>query len=149
MHFLLFYGKYFDSQNMSIDINSASGPFVSRIQGGTIDPITGVYTVDPIVVYDLDPEKARNVTRSCFMWSTIRWVFAQCFATLTHTLETDHHHNSRLSSSSASCSNLNAQQHKKQQKNQEQISQSKSSLSDPNVCIIQVQPSLLELLMSY
>lgn len=150
MHFLLFYGKYFDAPSMSIDINSSSGPFVSRMQGGSIDPITGVYTVDPIVVYDLDPEKARNVTRSCFMWSTIRWVFAQCFATLTHTLETGHHHNNRLSSSvSSNCGHSNPQQQKKQQKNLEQILRSNSSSSDPSTCLLQGQPSLLELLMSY
>jgi len=90
MHFLLFYGHYFDSQSMVIDVTAegGSGPFAPRASGGSIDPITGMFTVDPIVVYDpLDGEERRNVARSCYAWQNIRCVFAQCYTTLQHTVE--------------------------------------------------------------
>jgi len=91
MHFLLFYGKLFDSMTMAIDVtapDNGKGPFIHRQAGGTIDPFTGMLTVDPIVVFDpLEGAESNNVARSCFAWQSIKWVFGQCFSTLTHTME--------------------------------------------------------------
>jgi hypothetical protein len=104
MHFLLFYGQHFDAQSTSIDVSGTHhpdcnyfapselqdhlSPFISRKAGGTIDPITGVFTVDPIVVYDpLAGCENNNVARSCFAWSSIRWVFSQCYMTLSSVVE--------------------------------------------------------------
>ena len=88
MYFLLFYGKLFDSQTTVVDMNAPGCPFVSRQAGGSIDPVTGVFTVDPIIVYDpLEGEEGHNVARSCFAWYSIRQVFSQCYATLTQSLE--------------------------------------------------------------
>lgn len=93
MHFLLFYGQYFDSQSMVIDVTAPDhgvGPFTQRQTGASMDPVTGMLTVDPIVVYDpLDGPgiERSNVARSCFAWSSIRCVFAQCYTTLQHTME--------------------------------------------------------------
>lgn len=90
MHFLLFYGQYFDAQTMLIDVMAGDGrgPFGPRKSGGSIDPITGMYTVDPLVVYDpLECTEKKNVSRSCFAWSNIRHVFSQCYTTLQHTVE--------------------------------------------------------------
>jgi len=91
MHFLLFYGKLFDSMTMAIDVtapDNGKGPFVPRQAGGTIDPFTGMLTVDPIVVFDpLEGAESNNVARSCFAWQSVKWVFGQCFSTLTHTME--------------------------------------------------------------
>ena len=45
-------------------------------------------TVDPIVVYDpLEGAENNNVARSCFAWSSIRWVFAQSYMTLSSVVE--------------------------------------------------------------
>jgi hypothetical protein len=45
-------------------------------------------TVDPIVVYDpLEGAEDNNVARSCFAWSSIRWVFAQSYMTLSSAVE--------------------------------------------------------------
>ena len=97
MHFLLFYGRHFDSSASSIEVakthhlntnNAYSSPFIPRRSGGTIDPYTGMLTVDPIVV--LDPWEGgvnNNVARSCFAWSSIRWHFAQCYLTLSSAVE--------------------------------------------------------------
>merc|ERR1712157_568407 len=64
------------------------GPFVTRQASGTMDPYTGMLTVDPIVVYDpLEGAEANNVARSCYAWQSIKWVFNQCFNTLIHTME--------------------------------------------------------------
>eukprot|EP00957_Ditylum_brightwellii_P041904 3173892-Ditylum_brightwellii.AAC.1 len=47
-----------------------------------------MYTVDPIVVYDpLEGAEGNNVAKSCFAWSSIRWVFAQCYMTLSSAVE--------------------------------------------------------------
>merc|ERR1712115_289402 len=52
------------------------------------DPVSGMYTVDPIVVYDpLEGAENSNVARSCFAWSSIRWVFAQSYMTLSSVVE--------------------------------------------------------------
>lgn len=101
MHFLLHYGKYFDAQATAIDVsgkherdmNGASSlsymsPFIPRTSAGSIDPVTGMLTVDPIVIYDpLVGHENNNVGRRCFAWSSIRWIFAQSYATLSNMVE--------------------------------------------------------------
>uniref|UniRef100_A0A7S4K8F7 Polymerase nucleotidyl transferase domain-containing protein n=1 Tax=Odontella aurita TaxID=265563 RepID=A0A7S4K8F7_9STRA len=63
-------------------------PFIPRKAGGSIDPISGMYTVDPIVIYDpLEGAESNNVAKSCFAWGTIRNVFAQCYMTLSGAVE--------------------------------------------------------------
>eukprot|EP00980_Cylindrotheca_fusiformis_P028340 scaffold22592_cov129-Cylindrotheca_fusiformis.AAC.26 len=108
MHFLLFYGQHFDSQSTAIDYSgthrrdasgnngySQSSPYMLRRTAGSYDPITGMLTVDPIVVYDpLEGAEANNVARSCFAWSSIRWVFAQSYLTLLSTVEINQNHSS-------------------------------------------------------
>jgi hypothetical protein len=103
LHFLLFYGQHFDSQSTAIDFSrthprDASGnqgyslrsPYMQRRSAGNYDPVTGMLTVDPIVVYDpLEGAEANNVARSCFAWSSIRWLFAQSYMTLSSTVETN------------------------------------------------------------
>ena len=101
MHFLLFYGQHFDSQSTLIDINathhpeygkvdfSKLSPFIPRSAGGTIDPITGMYSVDPIVVYDpLEGAMDHNVSKRCYCWNNVRWVFAQAYMTVSSVVET-------------------------------------------------------------
>lgn len=102
MHFLLFYGQHFDAQSFCIDVRGTHhpeykkhrqkhfhlSPFISRKSGGSYDPITGVFTVDPILVYDpLEGAESNNVAKSCFAWNSIRWVFEQCFNTLSGVVE--------------------------------------------------------------
>jgi hypothetical protein len=102
MHFLLYYGEHFDSRTNAIDVigscnshfplgTAASfnlSPYIPRQSGGTIDPITGMLTVDPIVVYDpWEGGLGSNVARSCYAWSSIRWHFAQCYMTLSSAVE--------------------------------------------------------------
>ena len=101
MHFLLFYGRHFDSQSTAIDYSgthqrdpnanngySVLSPFMQRRTAGSYDPMTGMLTVDPIVVYDpLEGAETTNVARSCFAWSSIRWVFAQSYMTLSSVVE--------------------------------------------------------------
>lgn len=105
MHFLLFYGRHYDALNMCVDVTAPSqnapSPFLHRKPGGTIDPYSGMLTVDPIVVYDpLEGAEGNNVARSCFAWQSIRWAYGQCFNTLTNTVErmdsgvADHHRRS-------------------------------------------------------
>ncbi|KAL3778396.1 hypothetical protein HJC23_011511 [Cyclotella cryptica] len=101
MHFLLFYGQHFDAQSTLIDINGTHhpeygrldidklSPFVARPPGGTIDPVTGMYSVDPIVVYDpLEGAMDHNVAKRCYCWNNVRWVFAQCYMTVSSVVET-------------------------------------------------------------
>lgn len=101
MHFLLFYGQHFDSQSTLIDINGTHhpeygkveierlSPFVARPPGGTIDPITGMFSVDPIVVYDpLEGAMDHNVSKRCYCWNNVKWVFAQCYMTVSSVVET-------------------------------------------------------------
>ncbi|CAJ1943142.1 unnamed protein product [Cylindrotheca closterium] len=106
MHFLLFYGQHFDSQSTAIDYSgthkrdmkgnngySQVSPYMRRRSGGSYDPMTGMLTVDPIVVYDpLEGAETSNVARSCFAWSSIRWVFAQSYLTLLSTVEINQKH---------------------------------------------------------
>lgn len=106
MHFLLFYGQHFDSQSTAIDYSgthkrdmdsnngySQVSPYMRRRSGGSYDPMTGMLTVDPIVVYDpLEGAETNNVARSCFAWSSIRWVFAQSYLTLLSTVEINQNH---------------------------------------------------------
>jgi hypothetical protein len=101
MHFLLFYGSHFDSQSTSIDYSgkhqrdtngnngySHISPYMQRRTGGSYDAMTGMLTVDPIVVYDpLEGSENNNVARSCFAWSSVRWVFAQSYMTLSSVVE--------------------------------------------------------------
>lgn len=101
MHFLLFYGQHFESQSTAIDYSgihhrdvganngySVRSSYMLRRNAGSYDPITGMYTVDPIVVYDpLEGAENNNVARSCFAWSSIRWVFAQSYMTLSSAAE--------------------------------------------------------------
>jgi hypothetical protein len=101
MHFLLFYGQHFDAQSTAIDYSgthqrnsngnlgySVRSPYLQRRSAGTYDPVTGMLTVDPIVVYDpLEGAETNNVARSCFAWSSIRWVFAQSYMTLSSAVE--------------------------------------------------------------
>ena len=101
MHFLLFYGQHFDAQSTAIDYSgthhrnangnlgySVRSPYMQRRTAGTYDPVTGMLTVDPIVVYDpLEGAETNNVARSCFAWSSIRWVFAQSYMTLSSAVE--------------------------------------------------------------
>jgi hypothetical protein len=102
MHFFLYYGQYFDSQSTAIDLSGKherdySGqvspyyyfsPFISRTTAGLIDPVTGMLTVDPIVIYDpLEGSESNNVARRCFAWNSVRWIFAQSYATLSSAVE--------------------------------------------------------------
>ena len=101
MHFLLFYGQHFDSHSTAIDYSNThqrdpnsnngyaiSSPYLLRGNTGSYDPMTGMLTVDPIVVYDpLQGAEMNNVARSCFAWSSIRWVFAQSYMTLASAVE--------------------------------------------------------------
>lgn len=103
MHFLLYYGEHFDSRALAIDVvgncypdhvygfkppNDHTSPFIPRRAGGTIDPVTGMLTVDPIVVYDpWEGGRGSNVARSCYAWSSIQWHFAQCYMTLSSAVE--------------------------------------------------------------
>ena len=101
MHFLLFYGQHFDAQNTLIDITASHhseygrraiqnlSPFVARPPGGNIDPVTGMFSVDPIVVYDpLEGAMDHNVAKRCYCWNNVRWVFAQCYMTVSSIVET-------------------------------------------------------------
>jgi len=101
MHFLLFYGHHFDARSTLIDINGTHhsecgtinferlSPFVPRPPGGTIDPITGMFSVDQIVVYDpLEGAIDHNVTKRCYCWNNVKWVFAQCYMTVSQIVET-------------------------------------------------------------
>jgi hypothetical protein len=108
MHFLLFYGQHFDSQSTAIDYSwthqrdangnngySQMSPYMLRRTAGSYDPMTGMLSVDPIVVYDpLEGAETNNVARSCFAWSSIRWVFAQSYLTLLSTVEINQNHTS-------------------------------------------------------
>lgn len=102
MHFLLYYGQHFDAQTTAIDISgkherdipgqaspySYFSPYIQRRSPGRIDPVTGMLTVDPIVIYDpLEGAENNNVARRCFAWSSVRWVFAQGYATLSSAVE--------------------------------------------------------------
>ena len=102
MHFLLFYGQHFEAQSTAIDYSgthqrdavvndngySVRSSYLQRRNAGSYDPITGMLTVDPIVVYDpLEGAENNNVARSCFAWSSIRWVFAQSYMTLSSAAE--------------------------------------------------------------
>lgn len=105
MHFLLFYGQHFESQATAVDVSGVHHPdfhryrnrpygsykissYVPRHSGGSIDPVTGMYTVDPIVIYDpLEGCENNNVARSCFAWASIRSVFHQCYMTLSGACE--------------------------------------------------------------
>jgi hypothetical protein len=101
MHFLLFYGQHFDSHSTAIDYSNTherdpsanngyavASPYMQRRNRGFYDPVTGMFTVDPIVIFDpLVGAEANNVARSCFAWSSIRWVFAQSYMTLSSAVE--------------------------------------------------------------
>lgn len=119
MHFLLFYGQHFDAHATAIDISGKHprdigvqsqpykhlSPYIQRRTAGTIDPVTGMLHVDPIVVYDpLEGAENNNVARRCFLWSSVKWVFAQSYMTLSSAVE----QNTTLPTTSASKSDANA-----------------------------------------
>ncbi len=102
MHFLLYYGQHFDAQSTAIDISGKHerpfsnhvfpyahiSPYIQRRAHGTIDPITGMLTVDPIVIFDpLEGAENTNVARRCFAWLSVRWIFAQSYNTLSSAVE--------------------------------------------------------------
>lgn len=102
MHFLLYYGQHFDAQSTAIDVSgkhdrsfmgqyspySHFSSYIPRHSPGTIDPVTGMFSVDPIVIYDpLEGAENNNVARRCFAWNSIRWIFAQSYATLSSAVE--------------------------------------------------------------
>ena len=101
MHFLLFYGQHFDSHSTAIDYSdthkrdpnanngyAVASPYMQRRNTGFYDQVTGMFTVDPIVIFDpLVGAETNNVARSCFAWSSIRWVFAQSYMTLSSAVE--------------------------------------------------------------
>jgi len=126
MHFLLFYGQHFDSHSTAIDYSNThkrdpnanggyavASPYLQRRNTGSYDPVTGMLTVDPIVVYDpLEGAESNNVARSCFAWSSIRWVFAQSYMTLSSAVEMSAGHfpgqaNSRAVASHVTVGNAN------------------------------------------
>ena len=101
MHFLLFYGQHFNAQATLIDLNATHHPqfgkvaverlsaFIPRPPGGNIDPVTGMFSVDPLVVYDpLEGETDYNVSKRCYCWNNVKWVFAQCYMTVSSIVET-------------------------------------------------------------
>jgi hypothetical protein len=100
MHFLLYYGQHFDAQSTAIDVSgkhersfsvnpySFFSPYIPRRAAGTIDPVSGMLTVDPIVIYDpLEGAENNNVAKRCFAWNSVRWIFAQSYATLSSAVE--------------------------------------------------------------
>jgi len=100
MHFLLYYGQHFDAQSTAIDISGKHergharqpyfyfSPYIQRRAPGTIDPVTGMLTVDPVVIYDpLEGAENHNVARRCFAWNQVRWVFGQAYNTLSSAVE--------------------------------------------------------------
>jgi hypothetical protein len=96
MHFLLFYGQYFDAHTTAIDISGKHprdfeqclSPFLQRRAPGSIDPYTGMLIVDPIVAYDpLEGAEQNNVARRCFAWNSVRRLFLQSYETLSSAVE--------------------------------------------------------------
>jgi len=102
LHFLLHYGELFDAQATAIDISGKHerpysshyhpyahmSPYMQRLQQGRIDPVTGVFSIDPIVIYDpLEGSENNNVSRRCFEWRRVRWAFAQSYSTLASAVE--------------------------------------------------------------
>lgn len=102
MHFLLYYGQYFDAQMTAIDISgkhervfmgqyspySYYSPYIPRRAPETMDPLTGMLVVDHIVVYDpLEGAENNNVARRCFAWQQVKWIFSQSYATLSSAVE--------------------------------------------------------------
>jgi len=165
MHFLLFYGQHFDSQSTAIDYSgthkremnmnngfSVVSPYMRRRSGGSYDPMTGMLTVDPIVVYDpLEGAEMNNVARSCFAWSSIRWVFAQSYLTLLSTVEINQNH--------ASGQGGNARGISRSEQKSQSTSQNENELSHPwngpyghdksGNMMIDASSPLLELLLSF
>ena len=112
MHFLLFYGQIFDASTTCIDVSGKhhpdfhrnnlfrqtryTTPFIKRKPGGSFNPVSDVYTVDTLVVYDpLEGAETNNVARSCYAWSHISSVFGQCYNTLSGEVERDSSPNGR------------------------------------------------------
>ena len=102
MHFLLYYGHYFDAQKTSIDLSGKHerkmngqrshygiySAYIERTQTGTIDPRSGMLIVDPIVIYDpLEGAEGNNVARRCFAWRNVKWTFANAYTTLSKIVE--------------------------------------------------------------
>jgi hypothetical protein len=103
MHFLLYYGQYFEAQGTAIDVSgthervfpgqpyspySYQSPYIPRRATETIDQITGMLVIDHIVIYDpLEGAEHNNVARRCFAWQQVKWIFAQSYATLSSAVE--------------------------------------------------------------
>jgi hypothetical protein len=101
MHFLLYYGRHFDSKTTCIDVSGTHhpdyskitngtkrhwSPFMTRKEGGNFNG--EIYSFPTLVVYDpLEGCESNNVTRSCYAWSNIAWTFNQCFNTLSGVVE--------------------------------------------------------------
>jgi len=91
MHFLLYFGKFFDAERMAVDVTGSGksvGPIIARNLGLAIDPATGMLTRDSILIFD--PRKGalgNNIAQSCFAWHKISSVFSECFGILTNTVE--------------------------------------------------------------
>ena len=155
MHFLLFYGQQFDAQTTLIDINGTHhpefgrmdreklSPFVPRPPGGTIDPFTGMYSVDPIVVYDpLEGAIDHNVSKRCYCWNNVRWVFAQCYMTVSSVVET----------SGTGTKNANKTRHRGDKKAEDSAKATKSSdrtPQEPSENNSDITTPILELLLSF
>ena len=150
MHFLLFYGQHFDSQSTLIDINGTHhldygqvdfdklSPFIARPPGGTIDPVTGLFSVDPIVVYDpLEGANDHNVSKRCYCWNNVRWVFAQSYMTVSSVVE-----------SSGSFSKKKQSKHKTDTKNKS-AGRDNSSSDKAKDAATEVLTPILELLLSF
>jgi hypothetical protein len=154
MHFLLFYGQHYDAQATLIDLNGTHhpdygstdleklSPFVTRPPGGNIDPVTGMYSVDPIVVYDpLEGAMDHNVAKRCYCWNNVRWVFAQSYMTVSSIVET-----SGTSSKAAL-----KERHRRDKKIEDYGGAIKSSATDPKEQIADsdIISPILELLLSF
>lgn len=135
MHFLLFYGQHFDAQSTLIDVNGTHhpeygtldleklSPFVTRPPGGNIDPITGMYSVDPIVVYDpLEGAMDHNVAKRCYCWNNVKWVFAQSYMTVSSIVET----------SGTSSKTVTKERSRREKKTDDSATAKKSGAGDPS-----------------
>lgn len=151
MHFLLFYGQHFDSRTTIIDINathhpeygmvdfSRLSPFVPRPPGGTIDPVTGMFSVDPIVVYDpLEGAEAEyNVSKRCYCWNNVKWVFAQSYMTVSSIVETSD------TTRSKSCSSIqsNTNNHSRENSRSKSFHEGEKGTNKPSSSVNNVKPT--------
>mmetsp|Transcript_40806 Transcript_40806/g.57367 ORF Transcript_40806/g.57367 Transcript_40806/m.57367 type:complete len:1211 (+) Transcript_40806:109-3741(+) len=145
MHFLMFYGEHFDSRSHSVDVRGTQhpefntnpinstlrhlSPFIPRKAKGSYHPVTGMLTIDPIVIYDAwEGGEGANVARSCHAWTSIRWHFAQCYMTVSSAIERN-----ESSGATPAANPTNG---------------ATTDSENPNTCIDMVSP-LLEMLISF